>query len=229
MHTVKLAGHPVHPILIVFPLGLLSTSLIFDFIYLSNHSLGIASASYWMLSAGIIGGVAAAVVGFIDWLAIPSDTREHGLGLFHGLGNAIVLILFASSWLLRYRDVTLAPPTGAIVASTLGLALAVVTGWMGGELVTRLGVGVDPAAHLNAPSSLSQLPASEIDTESLSRLVAARLAIPLPGPTYRPGPPPGRTAGLEDPSLARREEQRPTKAPQTRDLQAPSQRHDSGA
>jgi hypothetical protein len=52
------------------------------------------------------------------------------------------------------------PPTEAVVASIVGLGLALVTGWLGGELVERLGVGVDEGAHLDAPSSLSQLPAS---------------------------------------------------------------------
>jgi uncharacterized membrane protein len=156
---VKLAGHPVHPMLIVFPLGLLATAVIFDIIYLvSNHSQW-TLAAYYMIGAGIIGGLVAALFGWIDWFAIPGGTRAKMIGLWHGGGNVVVLALFILSWILR-RATPDIPPTGAIVAGLAGFVLAAVTGWLGGELVDRLGVGVDEGAHLNAPSSLSRLPAS---------------------------------------------------------------------
>jgi hypothetical protein len=70
-----------------------------------------------------------------------------------------VLALFILSWILR-RPTPDVPPTGSIVAGLGGFVLAAITGWLGGELVDRLGVGVDEGSHLNAPSSLSRLPAS---------------------------------------------------------------------
>ncbi|MFL5402369.1 MAG: DUF2231 domain-containing protein [Gemmatimonadales bacterium] len=155
---VKVAGHPVHPMLIVFPLGLLATAVIFDIIYLvSGNSLWTVVA-YYMVGAGVIGGLAAAVFGWLDWFAIPNGTRAKRIGLWHGVGNVIVLGLFILSWVLR-RENPAIPPTGAIVAGLLGFVLAAITGWLGGELVDRLGVGVDEGAHLDAPSSLSELPA----------------------------------------------------------------------
>jgi uncharacterized membrane protein len=154
----KVAGHPVHPMLIVFPLGLLATAVIFDVIYLVTDATRWTEMAYYMIGAGIIGGLAAAIPGWIDWFAIPSGTRAKRIGLIHGVGNVIVLGLFILSWLLR-RDQAAAPPTEAIVAALAGAGLAVVTGWLGGELVDRLGVGVDDGAHLDAPSSLSELPA----------------------------------------------------------------------
>jgi len=69
-----------------------------------------------------------------------------------------VVALFSISWLIR-RDVPTQPEASAIVLSFLGVGLAVITGWLGGELVDRLGVGVDEGAHLDAPSSLSGQPA----------------------------------------------------------------------
>jgi uncharacterized membrane protein len=69
--------------------------------------------------------------------------------------------LFALSWLLRSGDPLHIPTTAAIVVGLVGLAIGAVTGWLGGELVDRLGVGVDDGAHLNAPSSLSGRPARE--------------------------------------------------------------------
>ena len=156
----KIAGHPVHPMLVVFPLGLLATSFIFDVLRQATGMTGFAAASYYMIPAGVIGGLAAAAFGLVDWLAIPRLTRARSIGALHGIGNVIVTGLFFLSWLLRRGD-PLNPGTGPVVLSLVAVLLALVTGWLGGELVDRLGVGVDAGAHLDAPSSLSGRPASE--------------------------------------------------------------------
>ncbi len=156
----KIFGHAIHPILIVFPLGLLSTAVIFDVIYLATGSGRWADISFWMIAAGVIGGLVAAVFGTIDLLAIPPHTRAQAIGLWHGGGNVVVMILFGVSWLLR-RNAPTNPDTMAIILSFAGAGLSLLTGWLGGELVERLGVGVDDGAHLNSPSSLSGRPASE--------------------------------------------------------------------
>jgi uncharacterized membrane protein len=155
---VKFAGHPVHPMLIVFPLGLLATAVIFDIIYLVSGNSRWTVVAFYMIGAGIIGGLAAAIFGTLDWLAIPVGTRARRIGLWHGVGNVVVVALFILSWLLRRGNPEL-PPTGAIVAGICAVVIALVTGWLGGELVDRLGVGVDDGAHLDSPSSLSELPA----------------------------------------------------------------------
>jgi uncharacterized membrane protein len=167
----KIAGHPVHPMLIVFPLGLLATAVVFDIIYLVTDAPHWTEMAFYMIGAGIIGGIAAAVPGWIDWLAIPSGTRAKRIGLLHGVGNVLMLGLFILSWLLR-REQIAAPPTEAIVAALGGATLAAITGWLGGELVDRLGVGVDDGAHLDAPSSLSELPAGA--TAGAARATAHR-------------------------------------------------------
>ena len=154
----KVAGHPVHPMLIVFPLGLLATAIVFDIIYLISDESRWTEIAYYLIGAGVIGGLLAAPFGWVDWFAIPRGTRAKRIGLVHGIGNIVVLVLFALSWVLRRPDVSY-PPTEAIVAALAGGALAVITGWLGGEMVDRLGVGVDDGAHLDAPSSLSELPA----------------------------------------------------------------------
>jgi len=107
-----------------------------------------------MIAAGIIGGLLAAAFGLIDWLAIPSGTRAKTVGLWHGLGNVVVTVLFIASWWLR-RESPANPVALALACSFVGGALALITGWLGGELVGRLGVGVDEGANVNAPSSLS--------------------------------------------------------------------------
>jgi uncharacterized membrane protein len=157
----RLFGHPIHQMLIVFPLGLLATAVIFDVIHLVTGTTRWAEISYWMIAAGVIGGLAAAPFGLADWLGIPADTRAKLVGLLHGGGNLVVVLLFAGSWLLRRED-PLTPGMLALLLSFLGVGLALVTAWLGGELVSRLGVGVDDGAHVNATSSLSGQPAAEV-------------------------------------------------------------------
>ncbi len=155
----KLLGHPIHPMLIVFPLGLLATSLAFDIAYFSTGDHQFAAVSYWMIAAGICGAILAAIPGTIDWFAIPSGTRAKNIGLLHGGGNVVVLILFIINWFMR-GSAPDNPSGGAFSLSVIAVLLALITGWLGGELVDRLGIGVDPGAHANSPSSLSNLPAS---------------------------------------------------------------------
>lgn len=108
-----------------------------------------------MAVTGVLTGLVAALFGLLDWLAVPRRTRAREIGLLHGLGNVVVVGLFAVSALLRYEGSTWEPEPIAFVLSAVGVVLAVVTGWMGGELVERLGVGVHEGAHPDAPSSLS--------------------------------------------------------------------------
>jgi uncharacterized membrane protein len=119
----RLLGHPVHQMLIVFP-GPLATAVIFDVIHIVVERPVTATVSYWIIAAGIIGGLVAAPFGWIDWFYIPRGSR-------------------------------------ALVLSFSGPGLALVTGWLGGELVDRLGIGVDEGANVNAPSSLSRQPPHE--------------------------------------------------------------------
>jgi uncharacterized membrane protein len=87
--------------LIVFPLGLLATSVIFDIVRLASGNGQWSAVSEYMIGAGVIGGLLAALFGLIDWLAIPSGTRAKVIGLWHGAGNVVVVALFIISWFLR--------------------------------------------------------------------------------------------------------------------------------
>ncbi len=155
----KLFGHPIHPMLIPFPLGLLGMAVIFDLLATFGGWRSLSQASHPMIAAGIITGLLAALFGAIDWAAIPSGTRAKQIATTHGLGNVIIVVLFAIAWWLRrdQPDVAAGLP---LVLEVIGLLAALVTGWLGGELVDRLGVGVDQGANLDAPSSLSGQPAA---------------------------------------------------------------------
>ncbi len=149
----KLFGHPVHQMLVVFPLGLLGTSVVFDLLYRGLDNEVMALVSHYLIAAGVIAGLIAAPFGTIDWLAIPKGTRAKSVGAMHAAGNVLVLLLFAGSWAVR-RDAPQSPEILAHVLSFGGAFVSLGTAWLGGELVDRLGVGVSDGAHLDAPSSL---------------------------------------------------------------------------
>lgn len=157
----KLAGHPVHPMLITYPVGLLTTAVVFDIIYLITDRPGFTGAAAYAIAAGIIGGLLAAPFGWIDYFKIPADTRAKRIGLLHGLINVVVLVLFAVSWLLRWNAGGWEPKPLALAFSFVAVVVASVGAWLGGELVDRLAIGIDEGAHPDAPSSLShkQVPA----------------------------------------------------------------------
>jgi uncharacterized membrane protein len=150
----KALGHGVHPMLIVFPLGLLATAVVFDILELITDNGDFYVASAYAIAAGVIGGLVAAVFGLLDWLAIPTGTRARQVGLWHGAGNVVVVLLFAVSWLLRAAADNWDASAFAVILGFAGVVVAGVTGWLGGELVQRLGVGVHEGAGVNAPSSL---------------------------------------------------------------------------
>jgi uncharacterized membrane protein len=151
----KAAGHAIHQQLIVFPLGLLATAVVFDVLHLITDDDGFTTASYYMIAAGVLSGVVAAVFGLVDYVAIPHGTRAKRIAALHGLGNVVVLVLFAASWLLRGDEAGSGLPGSAFLLALAGAAVAGVTGWMGGELVDRLGVGVDDDAHLDARATFT--------------------------------------------------------------------------
>src|SRR5262249_27290913 len=115
----KLFGHSIHQMLIVFPLGLLATSLAFDIAFLSTANPVFGLASFGCVAGGICGALLAAFFGGIDWWAIPAGTRAKNIGLLHGVGNVVVVLLFIGSWYMRLA-VPDAPRSSAITLSVLG-------------------------------------------------------------------------------------------------------------
>ena len=150
-----LLGHPIHQMLIVLPLGLYVCAVVFDIVTMFRPISELSVAAFWNIVVGSIGAVLAAVFGLIDWTKIPKNTRAKRIGAIHGLVNVGVLALFVVSAFLRFdRDYYFVTNT-ALVLEILAFAMAGVGGWLGGELVDRLGIGVHEGANPNAPSSLS--------------------------------------------------------------------------
>ena len=151
---VKLLGHPVHPMLVVYPVALLSTAVLFDALYLATGTEDFARFAFWAITVGLAIGLGAALFGLVDWLGIRSGSRAKRIGAFHGLGNVVMVLLFAVSWATRLGDLEY---DGILpfVLGLIGVGIALVTAWLGAEMVYRLRIGVDDDAHEDAPSSLS--------------------------------------------------------------------------
>ena len=100
----RLLGHAVHPMLIVFPLGLLTASVIFDIIDRFRESGSWAETTSTTMAARLIGGLIAASFGLRDWLALPSGTRARQIRLWHAIANVSALAHFLMSWVVRRDD-----------------------------------------------------------------------------------------------------------------------------
>ena len=157
---MKILGHAVHPILVMFPLALFATAVIFDALGWVTGNGRWLDASFRIIAAGIIGGMISALFGLIDFQAIPWNTRAKRIGMWHGLSAVGVVLLSVVSWLTRWPAPS-NPDALPVMLSLAGALLMLVTGWLGGELVERLGVSVDEGANLNAPNSLTGRPARE--------------------------------------------------------------------
>lgn len=151
---LKVLGHPVHPMLVMFPVALLVTAVIFDVIDTVGGPKFLGEVAYWNITVGLIGGLLAAAAGTFDLLALPAGTRAKRVGLTHAAANLAVILLFAAVWVVRLNADSRAAGGALIAIEVVAVAILALSAWLGGELVDRLGVGVDPEAGLNAPSSL---------------------------------------------------------------------------
>jgi uncharacterized membrane protein len=182
----KIFGHPIHQMLIPIPFGLITTAILLDLVAPLADVPGLTIVSFWNLVIGIGSGLLAAVFGVIDWTAIPRGTRAKRVGVLHALTNVATLGVLAIAVAIRADEQFYGPP-GGVVAMELGaLLLAIVAGWLGGELVDRLGIGVEPGAHPDAPSSFSRRSAAESD--SLSRGARHPEAVGMKAPDSDPTP-----------------------------------------
>jgi uncharacterized membrane protein len=139
--SAAIAGHPIHPMLVPFPIAALVGALVVDVAFLQSGDAFWARAGFWLLAAGIATGALAAVFGLVDFLSVPR-VRSLTAGWVHFLGNATALALAAWNLALRWDDPA-AGATGLGVALSAAVVLILlVTGWLGGELSYRHRIGV---------------------------------------------------------------------------------------
>lgn len=137
-------GHPLHPLLVAFPIAFLIGALLTDLAFQGTGDAFWARASAWLIGAGLVGGALAALAGFIDFIA-NEHIRALSLVWYHFIGNAIALALSAISLYLRLSGDAAAVTGTELLLSILVVVIFAVTGWLGGEMVFRHGVGLADA------------------------------------------------------------------------------------
>jgi uncharacterized membrane protein len=152
----SIGGHPVHPMIIPFPIALWVFSLIADLIYLwRGNPVWRDYIAFYTLLGGIIGAAAAAVPGLIDWLSIK-DAKIVKIANWHARLNVIALLIFAASFYLRTSSgagLVSGSYAVPVASSVLGVILISISGYLGGEMVFKHGVAVDqsPSGGVSSP------------------------------------------------------------------------------
>lgn len=152
----KLFGHPIHQMLVPIPIGLLVAGVVLDIVHRVGGAPWIPLLSFWNIALGVAGALLAAVFGLIDWVGIQKGTRAKRVGILHGSGNVLLVLLFGLALFLRLRTPGHVASGVAFAVELIALTLGAVTAWLGGELVDRFGVGVARGANLDAPSPFQQ-------------------------------------------------------------------------
>lgn len=138
-------GHPFHPILVTVPIGAWVASLVFD---IASRIVGdpgfLTQGSVWLIAIGVIGALLAAIIGFLDLMAIPTGTRAFRTGLVHMGLNLLVVGAYVGNFFWRYANYGYSSPVavGPLVLSAVSLAGLAVSGYLGGKLAFSYGVRV---------------------------------------------------------------------------------------
>ena len=137
--TAQIAGHPLHPMLVQFPIVCFIGVLVTDIVYINNHNPGWATASRYLLCVGLVMAALAAVAGLTDFLG---DKRIQGPdAIKHALANVTAVVLEILNLFIRLRSDQQIPHTGIILSAAVVLIL-LYSGWKGGALVYKHGIGV---------------------------------------------------------------------------------------
>jgi len=137
--TAAIGGHPIHPMLVTFPIAFFVGALGTDIAFVVDGSPGWAEASKWLLGAGIVGALLAALAGFADFFG-NSRIRQFRAGWLHMFANLTVVVVELVNFMLRLSNEAAAGSTG-LMLSVAAVLILLFSGWQGGELVFRHGVG----------------------------------------------------------------------------------------
>ena len=152
--TAKIAGHPLHPMVVPFPIAFFFSTLATDLLYLNTDRAGFATASMWLLGAGIASALLAAILGFTDFLG---DRRVRLLrqAWLHMVGNLVLVVLEVINFLLRAGQEGPMTVTGGLAAlSLVAVVLLLFNGWMGWEMVYRRHVGIADETARSGPEAV---------------------------------------------------------------------------
>lgn len=142
--TARIAGHPLHPMLVPFPIVCFSGALVTDLVYWRTARMQWANFSAWLIAAGLVISVFAALAGMTDFFG-ERRIRRLPAAWIHGLGNGVALLLAIVNMFVHSRDAFTSVVPQGVELSAAVVAIMLVTGWLGQTLVYRHGVGVVPA------------------------------------------------------------------------------------
>lgn len=132
--TAQVAGHPLHPMLVPFPIASVALALIADLVYLGTFDAFWARGAFWLLVIALVTGLLAALVGLTDFATIR-PVRRLNAAWAHLAGNALVIALVIINLYLRWADPAAGVADGGLVLSIITVLILLVTGWLGGSLV----------------------------------------------------------------------------------------------
>jgi len=175
MPKSTLAGHPAHPIVITFPVGLLPFSLVMDIAYLATRKKSFAQASFYSMVGGFLGGLISAATGAADYFSIPPNTAARKTANFHGLLNLGLLAIYGVN--IAFRRQKEIPSGGAeTLFSAAGNLALLISSWLGGSLIYEHGMRVQSVDPISAADELR--PPGDEAAEKLFRALQDRIILP---------------------------------------------------
>lgn len=141
---VKIFGHPIHPMLVAFPVAFYTAAMVCYLVYNGNGNPFWFKVALAANIAGVVMAVLAALPGFIDWLNIPQQTKAKSTGATHMVFNVVALLLFALNAYMLYGEWNNVQPVlrSALPLTIAGFVCTLVAGFLGWTLVQTYHVGV---------------------------------------------------------------------------------------
>lgn len=159
MPKSTLAGHPLHPMLVVAPAALIPFGFILDAMHRATDNDDYANAAYLSLAGGLVGGLAAGVAGAMDYLTIEEHTDVKRTANVHALLNGGALALTAANVAMRREGYK--HTGGSLALSALAAVGVIVSGWFGGRMVYEQGVRVKDVSPIKDAPEAKLLPGDE--------------------------------------------------------------------
>jgi uncharacterized membrane protein len=152
--TASIAGHPIHPMLIPFPIAFFVATFVCDLVYWQTSNSAWATAGIWLLGAGLVMAALAAVAGLTD---VVGEARIRALNdvWWHAGGNVLVVLIELYNFYARYSEATSAVVPTGLVLSLIVVCILLFTGWKGWEMVYRHRVGVADIGESSAAAGAS--------------------------------------------------------------------------
>jgi uncharacterized membrane protein len=168
---VKIFGHPLHPMIIAFPVAFYTAAMVSYIVYNSTLDVFWFKLAYVNNFAGVVMAAVAALPGFIDWLGIPNNIKAKSTGVLHMSANILALICFLVNMVMVYNQWTVAQPDMrySIPLTIVGFLFTIGAGYLGWTLVQTHHIGVEPFPGEADKSTLGKPTAGVPQAEALKK------------------------------------------------------------